>query len=201
METLLIFSAVVVSLWIAVFVLVGYAVRGLHRRARSAGDRARVLVRAHGLGPLAEVARVRREVARSLAGARRALDAAQAVRSPVGDVPSLLARLELAAHSVDAELRMLEAQPNRMRISARLPAVRSRAEAISSSAARLVDGLLAAAGRDVDELSLLQASCAIEADALRAAARPFGRPQPVPNEGTAWTTWIADARSRSVGGR
>jgi hypothetical protein len=197
-ETLLILSAIVVSLWIALFVLVGYAVRGLHRRARDVGDQARLLARTYGVGPLSEVARLRREMGRALVGARNALAAAQAVHSPVGDVPSLLARLELAAQSVDAELRMLEALPNRLAIPARLPAVRSRAEAITSSAARLVDGLLAAAGRDVDELSLLQASCQIEADAMRAAARSFGRTHPVSAAGTAWT---AGAHYWSRGGR
>ena len=189
-DTLLILSAVVLSLWVALFVLLGYAVRGLHRRARSAGDRVRLVARAHGVGPLSEVARLRREMARSLAGARHALAAARTVQSPVGDVPSLLARLELAAHSVDAELRMLEAQPNRMRIGAQLPAVRSRAEAVSSSSAQLVDGLLAAAGRDADEFSLLQASCAVEADALRCAVPPVGRPQPAPAAGIGWNAGI-----------
>jgi hypothetical protein len=42
-----------------------------------------------------------------------------------------------------------------------------------------VDGLTAAAGHDHDELSLLQAACAVEADALRAAARPLGPPHQV----------------------
>ena len=107
---------------------------------------------------------------RSLGGARRALAAARAIQSPVGDVPSLLARLELAARAVDGELRVLEAQSDTARIGTQLAGPRSRAEVISSSAARLVDGLLQAAAHDAEELSLLQTACAIEADALRSAS-------------------------------
>ena len=92
------------------------------------------------------------------------------MHAPVGDVRSLLGRLELAARSVDGELKVLESQPDRSRVAAQLAGPRARAEVIISSAAQLVDGLLNAAGHDADELSLLQAACAIEADALRAAA-------------------------------
>jgi hypothetical protein len=174
-ETLLILSAILVAGWFVLLALVAWALRGLHCRVRAVGGRARLAARAYGVGPVSEVARLRRQMSRSLAGARHALAAARAVHAPVGDVPSLLARLELAASGVDAELRMLEAQPDRLRIAAQLPGPRSRAEAISSSAAHLVEGLLAAAGHDADELSLLQAACGVEADALRSAAR-----RPVP---------------------
>lgn len=188
METLLILSAILVAGWVAVLLLVAVALRGLHRRVRAVGGRARLAARAYGVGPAAEVARLRREMSRSLTGARRALTAAQEVSFPVGDAPSLLARLELAASGVDAELQILQAQPDRLRIAAQLPGPRSRAEAIRSSAARLVEGLLAAAGHDADELSLLQAACAVEADALRSAARPSVRAHQGPAAGVTWTT-------------
>jgi hypothetical protein len=180
---MLILSAILVAGWFALLALVVCALRGLHRRVRAVGGRARLAARAYGVGPVSEVARLRREMGRSLAGARRALAAARAVHSPVGDAPSLLARLELAATSVDAELQMLEAQPDRLRIAARLPGPRSRAEAIRSSAAHLVEGLLAAASHDGDELSLLQAACAVEAEALRSSARPSLPPHQVPAGG------------------
>ncbi|MGZ4591718.1 MAG: hypothetical protein ACXV3C_01745 [Actinomycetes bacterium] len=155
----------------AVYVLVRRTMRALRRRWLIVRDRAQLIARAQGVGPVAEVARLRREMDRSLAGARRALAAARAVDAPVGDVPSLLARLELAARGVDGELRVLESQPDRTRITGRLAGPRSRADVITDSAARLVDGLLHAAGHDADELALLQTTCAIEADALRSAAR------------------------------
>ena len=100
----------VLAFLLATVLLVRVAVRAARRRIRGLTDRARLTARAYGVGPAAEVARLRREMERSLGGARRALAAARAVHSPVGDVPSLLARLELAARAVDGELRVLEAQ-------------------------------------------------------------------------------------------
>ena len=166
--------AILASISVTSFVLGRRAVRSVRRRVSGASERARLMARAHGVGPAAEVARLRRDMTRTLAGAHRALDAAQAVDSPVGDVPALLARLELAAHAVDGELRVLEAQPERSRIVTRLAGPRSRAEAISSSAYQLVEGLLHAAGHRAEDLGLLQAACALEADALRCGARAGG---------------------------
>jgi hypothetical protein len=156
----------------AVLLVIRAAVHAVRRRV----DRARLLARGYGVGPAAEVARLRREVDRSLTGARQALAASQAVHAPVGDVRSLLARLELAARSVDAELRVLESQPDRSRVAAQLDGPRARVGIITSSAGALVEGLLAAAGYDAAELGLLQTACAIEADALRAPAAARERP-------------------------
>jgi hypothetical protein len=167
---------------LCVVLLVRRAVRAARRRITRLSERARLTAHAYGVGPTAEVARLRREMERSLSGTRRALAAARAVQAPVGDVPSLLARLELAGRAVDGELRVLEAQSDASRIMTQLAGPRSRAEAISSSAAQLVDGLLHATAYDVEELSLLQTACDIEADALRPAdpLRPEGRPQETP---------------------
>jgi hypothetical protein len=162
-QIFLVSLAIVALSSLCIWVLVRRAVRAARRKIARLGDRARLTARAHGVGPSAEVARLRREMARSLDGASRALAAARAVQSPVGDVPSLLARLELAARAVDGELRVLEGA----RITAQLAGPRSRAAVITSSTAHLVDGLLQAAGHDAEELSLLEAACAIEADALR----------------------------------
>ena len=151
-------------------------VRRLRARALGLRDRAALSARARGVGPAAEAARLRREVDRSLAGARRAHAAAVSVGAPVGDVRSLLARLELAARSVDGELQIVEAQPDRARAAAALAGPRERVAIITASAGQLVDGLVHAAGHDHDELTLLQAACAIEADALRSLGRATIRP-------------------------
>ena len=172
MQTLLAVLAAVAFCSCAVVLVVRSTVRGVRRRLLRLRDRAQLVARAHGVGSQAEVARLRRELQRSLSGARQALAAARAVHAPVGDVPSLLARLELAARSVDGELRMLESQPDRDRVAAQLDGPRSRVEIITTSAAQLVDGLLHAAGHDTAELTLLQTACAIEADALRSLVRP-----------------------------
>jgi hypothetical protein len=149
-------------------------IRVIRRRLAGLRDAATLRARAHGVGTAAEVARLRREIERSLGGARRALAAARALDAPVGDVRSLLGRLELAGRAVDAELQVLEAQPDRTRQAAGLTAVRVRAELVIRSAAELVDGLLHGAGHRDDELTLLHAACALEAEALR-SSRPAAR--------------------------
>jgi hypothetical protein len=158
----------------AVLLVVRSTVRAVRRRLLGLREAAVLRARSHGVGPAAEVARLRRDMERALAGARRALAAAQTVQAPVGDVRSLLARLELAARAVDGELRMLESQPDRSRLTAGLAGARVRAGLVTTSAADLVDGLLHSAGHQDDELSLLHAACSLEAEALR-AARPAAR--------------------------
>jgi hypothetical protein len=158
----------------AVVLVVRTTVRAASRRMLALREAAVLRARAHGVGPAAEVARLRRDLDRSLGGARRALAAARTVQAPVGDVPSLLARLELAARAVDGELRMLESQPDRTRLAKGLAAARARADLVTTSASDLVDGLLHASGHQDDELSLLQAACAVEAEALR-SSRPAAR--------------------------
>jgi hypothetical protein len=143
--------------------------RGVRRRLLVLRDRAQLAAQARGLGPPAAAARLRREMERSLSGARRALTAARAIDAPVGDVPSLLARLELSAKAVDGELRVLTSQPDGSRMAAQLAGPRKRVHAIAESAACLVDGLFDAASHDAAELTALQAACAIEADAPRAS--------------------------------
>ena len=85
----------------AVVLVVRSTVRAVRRRLLGLRETALLRARAYGVGPAAEVARLRRDLERSVGGARRALAAAQTVHAPVGDVRSLLARLELAARSVD----------------------------------------------------------------------------------------------------
>ncbi len=153
-------------------------VRAVSRRLVVLRDAATLRARAYGVGPAAELARLRREMERALGGARRALAAARVLDAPVGDVRSLLGRLELAGRAVDAELRVLEAQPDRARQAAGLAVVRVRAELVARSAAELVDGLLHGAGHRDDELSLLHAACAIEAEALRSSRPAAARDLP-----------------------
>ena len=176
METFLAVMAVLAFCACAVVTVVRRVLRRVRRRLLVLRDRADLAARARGFGPVAAAAQLRREMERSLSGVRRALTAARAVDAPVGDVPSLLARLELAARAVDGELRVLTSQPDGSRMTAQLAGPRKRAQAITESAACLVDGLLQAASHDAAELTALQDACAIEADALRAshAPRRFG---------------------------
>jgi hypothetical protein len=171
METLLAVLGVLAFTSCVSVMLVVRAFRAVRRRVLVVGERLGLTARAYAGGPTGEVARLRRELDRSLAGARRALAAARSLDAPVGDVPALLSRLELTARAVDGELRMLDAHQDRSRLLASLHGTRSRALAVIEAAAALVDGLLEAAGHGGDDLAVLQAECEIEAEALRAARR------------------------------
>ncbi|MDQ1585677.1 MAG: hypothetical protein QOH80_1042, partial [Actinomycetota bacterium] len=89
-------------------VLTRRAVRAVRRHALRVLARLGLAARAQTLGSFGEVARVRRDLHRSMTSARRALAIAQSTGAPVGDVASLLVRMEMAAGSVDAELQLLE---------------------------------------------------------------------------------------------
>jgi hypothetical protein len=167
MEWLLVMAVLIFS-GFAVVLVVRRLLRRARRRVLVLVGRAHLTAQAFGPGAPAAVARLRREMEHSLSGARRALAAARAVDAPVGDVPSLLARLELSARAVDGELRVLSSHPDARRMAAQLAGPKERVRAIAESAACLVDGLLDAASHSAAELAALQAACAIEAAALRA---------------------------------
>ena len=168
MTTLVAVLATLLFAWCAVLLVVRRAVRAAGRLGARCSERARSAVRAQGTGPAAEAARLRRDADRAVAGARRALAAATSVGAPTGDARALMARLELAARSVDGELRVVEAHPEAARARTALAGPRERAALVRSAAAELVDGLLHAAGHDADDLALLHTACVIEAEALRA---------------------------------
>jgi hypothetical protein len=171
MTTLVVVLGTCLFAWCAVLVVVRRAVRGARRAGARLTDRARSSVLAHGTGPAAEAARLRRDTDRAVAGARRALAAAASVGAPTGDARSLLSRLELAARSVEGELRVIEAHPDPARVRHALAGPRDRAALVRSAAAELVDGLVEAAGHDADDLALLHTACVIEAEALRESGR------------------------------
>lgn len=172
MEVLLAVVATLVFMSCAVVGLALQTGRAVSRRVACVRDRARLAARSYAGGTAGEVARLRRDLERAVTAARKALAVADAIDAPVGDVPSLLARLELAAHGVDGELQLLETQPDPARVAAALDGPRGRASALTEAAGRLVDGLLDAAGSAAVDVALLQAECALEAEALRATRRP-----------------------------
>jgi hypothetical protein len=116
MTTLVVVLATCLFAWCAVLMLVRRAARAARRVGVRLSDRARSTVLAHGTRPAAEAARLRRDMDRAVAGARRAFTAAASVGAPTGDARSLLARLEFAARSVDGELRVIEAHPDSARL-------------------------------------------------------------------------------------
>lgn len=119
-------------------------------------------------GAIGELAALRLELRSSMIGT------AQALESGVGNDPSLtealglLDRLRQHAHSLDEELRLMEREPDRSRLAARLPELRERTERVTHSADSLrwaaqdrarqfADDDLAALGRQIE----------VEAGALR----------------------------------
>ena len=174
MTTLVVVLATCLFSWCAVVLVVRRAVRAARHLGDRLSERAHSAVRAHGTGPAAEAARLRRDTDRAVAGARKALAVAVSVGAPTGDARSLLARLELAARSVDAELRLVEAHPDPARARAALVGPRQRAALVRSAAAKLVDGLVEAAGHDAGDLALLHTACVIEGEALRAGVGSAG---------------------------
>ncbi len=174
MELLLAFVATLAFASCAVVALVLTTTRAVGRRLLAARERGRLAARAYTGGTTGDIARLRRDLERSVTGARKALAVSRAIDVPVGDVPSLLARLETAAHRVDGELRLLETQPDPARVATGLPGPRDRAAVLGVAAARLVDGLSDAAGFDAADIAHLQVQCATEAAALRATRRVGG---------------------------
>ncbi len=172
MELLLALVATLAFASCAVVGLTLRVTRGVRRRVHDVRRRAGMAARSYAGGPAGEVSRLRWDLERGVSAARKALAVAQAIDAPVGDVPSLLARLELAAHRVDGELRLLETQPDPARVVAGLDGPRGRAVALTDASSRLVGALLDAAGSGVLDVPLLHAECEMEAEALRATRRP-----------------------------
>lgn len=168
-ELLFAFAVVLLAVGSAVAVTVALVLlAAVRRRVVTASARARLGAKACVPGPAGEVARLRRDLVRSQEEVRHALAVARRAAAPLGDVTSLLSRLEQAGQAVDGELCLLETVREPRRVAAQLPGPRTRALALIGSAHDLADGLLAAAANVVPDVSMLQVECAIEADALRA---------------------------------
>ncbi|GAA3656477.1 hypothetical protein ACG5V6_15935 [Streptomyces chitinivorans] len=120
-------------------------------------------------GPVGELARVRLELRGSLDSTRRALEAGARHDPSLSEAAGLLDRLDEHARQLDGELRLLmEREPDRGRIAARIPDARERAERIRASADSLRFAAQDRARRhDEDGLTALSEQIEIEAGALR----------------------------------
>ncbi|SFB99887.1 hypothetical protein [Streptomyces aidingensis] len=139
------------------------------RQARRAVTDATLRARATQPGPLGEAARARKELRESLESTRTVLAAVSRNDPALGEAQSLLERLHEHAQQVDGELAMLmDVEPDRSRLAARLPGLRERADRIKASA----DSLRHAAQdrvlhHDAEQLDALQRQIEIESGALR----------------------------------
>lgn len=144
---------------------VGRAVPQARRAAEDVGIKARSLTRA---GAHRQVAALRAEVRGSLAASRRVLESGAQGDPQLVDALGLLGRLDAHAETLDAELRLLEREPDQSRVEGRLAAVKERADRIVHSAASLRWATQDRLHRFADDdLARLGEECQTEAGALR----------------------------------
>lgn len=147
-------------------------------------------------GPVGEAARIRLELRTSLDSTRAALTAGASDDPALREASALLDQLQGHARQLDGELRLLmEREPDRDRIAARLPDARERAAALKKSADSL---RFAAQDRahhyDEDGLTALRDQIEIESGALRGYREP---PQP-PLGGAPQPAELQDPRSQDA---
>ncbi|MFJ8430582.1 hypothetical protein ACIQ9P_04680 [Kitasatospora sp. NPDC094019] len=180
MEILGVLLGVALLLGLGVVVLV---VIGLVKAARAVGEKVErqeakarravenVTLKAKSYtqtGPQGQISAVRLGLRTSLDGTRRVLEGAVGQDGQLGEALALLGRLDAHAAELDGELRMLEREPDVLRVAAKLPELRERAERITHSAETM---RWAAQDRmhqfAADELGRLSRECEDEAGALR----------------------------------
>ncbi|WP_199185871.1 hypothetical protein [Streptomyces carminius] len=186
-----------VALLVVLFVTVGTiaavkTARAVKRGVERAGVQARRTVedtalKARGAqpGPVGELARLRLELRSSLDSTRRALETGMRHDPSLSESAGLLDRLDEHARQLDGELRLLmDREPDRSRIAARLPEARERAQRIRSSADSLRFAAQDRAQRyDEDELAALSQQIELEAGALRHWTEPDTVPGTAPAPG------------------
>ncbi|SDO10702.1 hypothetical protein [Actinacidiphila guanduensis] len=141
--------------------------RGIERstaQARRAVEDQRLRARRFALpGALGELAQLRLELRTSIDSTFEALDSAE-----LAEAAALMNRLDSHARALDAELRLLEREPDRSRVAAQLPALTERAHRITHSADALRWAAQDRARHAVtDDLADLTREVDMEARALR----------------------------------
>lgn len=137
-------------------------------------------------GPAGRLAQLRLDLRASIDGTSAALEAGRAGDPSLSEALALFGRLNDQARALDSELKLLEREPDRTRLAARLPSLTERAHRIT----RAADSLRWAAQDRArhfadDELSALSRDIELEADALRhwkpaVTADPGPEPAPPP---------------------
>jgi hypothetical protein len=97
----------------------------LHRRVRS------VQALTAPPGPRRQVACLRRDLHAAASATGEAVAVVKAAGGTVGDLPQLARRLARAARTLDAELRLLAAEPDRAELARILPAAQARVADLS----------------------------------------------------------------------
>lgn len=119
-------------------------------------------------GPAGEIAQLRLRLRTSMRATQDALYAGVAEDESLKESLGLFQRLSAHGHELDAELRRLEAEPDRHTLTSRLPGLRERTERITQSADSLRWAAHDRARRFADDdLDALSAQIDVEAGALR----------------------------------
>ncbi|SEN26166.1 hypothetical protein SAMN05216267_1003113 [Actinacidiphila rubida] len=137
-------------------------------QARRVVEDSRIKARRFTPGTPGELARLRLGLRTSLDSTYRALEAGRAGDASLSEAAQLLGRLDAHARELDSEMRLLDGEPDRARVAARLPELTERTRRITHSA----DSLRWAAqdrARHLadDDLAALRRDIAVEAGALR----------------------------------
>lgn len=136
------------------------------------------------IGPAATLAQLRLDLRASIDGTFAALEAGRGEDPSLSEAVALFGRLNDQARALDSELKLLEREPDRTRLTERLPALTERAHRITRAADSLRWAAHDRARRFADdELTALSRDIELEADALRhwtptAAADPGPEPAP-----------------------
>ncbi|WP_194117726.1 hypothetical protein [Streptomyces hoynatensis] len=144
-------------------------VRRARRDIRHALSEAALTARAAQPGVIGEGARIRKELRASLDSTRATLRQRTAQDPALTEALGLFEQLETHAGALDEELaRLMDGEPDRSRIAARLPELRGRADRIRRSADSLRFAAQDRARRDdADTLEALHQQIDLEASALR----------------------------------
>ncbi|MGP4050834.1 hypothetical protein [Streptomyces sp. 2A115] len=119
-------------------------------------------------GPQGQLAQLRLSLRTSMRATQDALHAGVAEDESLKESLALFERLSAHGHELDGELKRLEREPDRARLTERLPALRERTEQITKSADALRWAARDRAQRFVDDdLESLSTQIDMEAGALR----------------------------------
>ncbi|MDB1088193.1 hypothetical protein PJ985_11530 [Streptomyces sp. ACA25] len=184
MEIVLVLLVLCFLLFVVLAVRTARAVkRGVERagvEARRSLSQAGLAARAAQPGPVGELARTRKELRTSIDSTRAVLERGSAEDPALREALGLLDQLHGHARHLDQEMgALMAAEPDRRRVTQRLPHLRERADRIRKSADALRHAAQERAHRyDTDELDSLHQQIGIEASALRhwAPAEPTAGP-------------------------
>ena len=160
---------VVVLVWVVAGVAAWRLARLLRRRLRASPALRAAQAWAAPPGPRRRAAGLRRELASTAHATRRALAVVAAAHAPIGELPHLARRLERLAGTLDAELRLLAAEPDPEELARVLPAAESRVADVAHLARTIRRAASAALGASTAaELAPLQAEVERELAAVAA---------------------------------